>query len=71
LIKSRVLYIISRKEDGNITKRELKDSAIEAGIIHVDEKRITAMRRAEEEYSDQAAYMSDRLIAKLEVYNRD
>ena len=67
----KCLDIISRKEDGNITKRELKDSALEAGIIHVDEKRITAMRRTEEEYSDQAAYMSDRLIAKFEVYNRD
>ena len=52
----KCLDIISRK--GNITKRELKDSAIEAGLIHVDEKRITAMRRTKEEYSDQAAYMS-------------
>jgi hypothetical protein len=63
----KCLDIINQKEDGNITKRELKDSAIEAGLIHVDEKRITAMRRTKEEYSDQAAYMSlnKNLIAPL------
>ena len=54
----KCLDIISRKEDDNITKRELKDSAIETRLIHVDEKRIAAMRRTKEEYSDQAAYMS-------------
>ncbi len=32
----KCLDIINRNADGSITKRELKDSAIEAGLIHVD-----------------------------------
>ena len=54
----KCLDIINRKADGNITKRELKDAAIEADLIHVDEKRLTSIARKKEEYSDQAAYMS-------------
>ena len=63
----KCLDIINRKAGGSITKRELKDAAIEAGLIHVDEKRITAIGRTKEEYSDQAAYMSlnKNLIAPL------
>jgi hypothetical protein len=33
-----MLDIIIQKGDGSITKRELKDSAIEAGLIHVMKK---------------------------------
>ena len=64
----KCLDIINRKADGNITKRELKDAAIEAGLIHVDEKRLTSISRKKEEYSDQAAYMSlnKNLIAPLQ-----
>ena len=63
----KCLDIINRKADGSITKRELKDAAIEAGFIHVDEKRITTIARTKQEYSDQAAYMSlnKNLIAPL------
>ena len=39
----KCLDIINRKAGGTITKRELKDAAIEPGLIHVDEKRITAI----------------------------
>ncbi|MFY9871180.1 MAG: DUF6293 family protein [Candidatus Nitrosopolaris sp.] len=64
----KCLDIINRKADGNITKRELKDAAIEAGLIHVDEKRLTSIAMKKEEYSDQAAYMSlnKNLIAPLQ-----
>ena len=63
----KCLDIINQKADGSITKRELKDAAIEAGLIHVDEKRITTIARTKEDYSDQAAYMSlnKNLIAPL------
>jgi hypothetical protein len=63
----KCLDIISRKADGSISKHELKDAAIKAGLIHVDEKRITAIARTKEEYSEQAAYMSlnKNLIAPL------
>jgi Family of unknown function (DUF6293) len=69
----RCLDIISRKsDDGKITKRQLKDLAIEDGLIHVDEKRITGRRRTKDEYTDQAAYMSlnKNLIAPLQQYWR-
>jgi hypothetical protein len=61
------LDIINRKAGGSIIKRDLKDAAIGAGLIHVDEKRITTIARTKEEYSDQAAYMSlnKNLIAPL------
>ena len=63
----KCLDIINQKADGSITKRELKDAAIEAGLIHVDEKRITTIARTKEDYSDQAAYMSlnKNLVAPL------
>jgi uncharacterized protein DUF6293 len=52
-----------------ITKRELKDAAIKAGLIHVDKERITTTtkKRIKEEYTEQAAYMSlnKNLIAPL------
>jgi hypothetical protein len=40
---------------------------IGAGLIHVDEKRITTIARTKEEYNDQATYMSlnKNLIAPL------
>jgi hypothetical protein len=44
--------IINRKDDGSTIKRQLKDSAIEAGLIYVDEKRIIALRRMKEEYRE-------------------
>lgn len=51
--------IVSLKADGRITKRELKDAALRAGLIHVDKERITTIKkRTKEEYSEQAAYMS-------------
>ena len=64
----KCLEIINGKAEGNITKRELKDAAIKAGLIHVDEKRLTFIARKKEEYSDQAAYMSlnKNLIAPLQ-----
>jgi hypothetical protein len=43
--------MINRKADGNITKLRLNDAAIEAGLIHVNENRITAKKRANEEYN--------------------
>lgn len=51
--------IVNLKADGRITKRELKDAAMRAGLIHVDKERITTIKkRTKEEYSEQAAYMS-------------
>ncbi len=63
----KCLDIINRKAGGSINKRELKDAAIEAGLIHEDEKRISSIARTEEEYNDQAAYMSlnKNLVAPL------
>jgi hypothetical protein len=49
----KCLDIINRKADGNITKRELKDAAIESGLIHVDEKRLSAKKRTNEDYTSQ------------------
>ena len=68
----RCLDIINHKTDGKITKRELKDLAIESDLIHVDEKRIIDTRRTKKEYSDQAAYMSlnKNLIEPLQKYWR-
>jgi hypothetical protein len=65
----KCLDIINRKAGGSITKRELKDAAIEAGLIHEDEKRISSIARTKEEYNDQAAYMSlnKNLIAHCEI----
>lgn len=45
----RCLGIIDERAGGKITKRELKDLAIENNLIHVDDKKIS---------SDQAAYMA-------------
>jgi hypothetical protein len=69
----RCLDIINRKsDDGKITKRQLKDLAIEDGLIHVDENRMTGRKRTKDEYTDQAAYMSlnKNLIAPLQQYWR-
>ena len=55
----RCLNIINQKNDGKITKRELKDLAIQGGLIHVDGNRVTNRKKTKEAgYSDQAAYMS-------------
>ena len=45
----RCLALIDERAGGKITKRELKDMAIENNLIHVDDKKIS---------SDQAAYMA-------------
>jgi hypothetical protein len=45
----RCLGLIDERAGGKITKRELKDLAIENNLIHVDDKKIS---------SDQAAYMA-------------
>jgi hypothetical protein len=70
----RCLDLINRKSDGKkgVPKRELKDSAIESGLIQEDEKRITDRRRTKEQYSEQAAYMSlnKNLIEPLQKYWR-
>ena len=68
----KCLDLINQKTDGKITKRELKDLAIENGLIHLDDKRITGRKRIREEYSDQAAYMSlnKNLIEPMQKYWR-
>jgi hypothetical protein len=70
----RCLDLINRKSDWKkgVPKRELKDSAIESGLIHEDEKRITGRKRTKEQYSEQAAYMSlnKNLIEPLQKYWR-
>ena len=55
----RCLDIINKKTDGKITKRELKDLAIEHNLIYIDDnkKTIDGKKRVRE-YSDQAAYMT-------------
>ena len=52
----RCLDIINKRTDGKITKRELKDLAIEQDLIHIDDKRNVGKRATE--YSDQAGYMA-------------
>jgi hypothetical protein len=57
----RCLGIIDERAGGKITKRELKDLAIENNLIHVDDKKISGSSNkkiARREYSDQAAYMA-------------
>jgi hypothetical protein len=55
----RCLHIIAKKIDGKITKRELKDLAIEHNLIYVSyDNRKTIGKRKRHEYSDQAAYMA-------------
>jgi hypothetical protein len=57
----RCLDIINKKtNDGKITKRELKDLAIEHNLIHVDynNKKKNGAKGARYEYSDQAGYMA-------------
>jgi Family of unknown function (DUF6293) len=70
----RCLDLINRKSAGKsgVRKRDLKDSAIEAGLIQEDEKRITNRMRTKEQYSEQAAYMSlnKNLIEPLQKYWR-
>jgi hypothetical protein len=70
----RCLDLINRKSDGKrgVPKRELKDSAIESGLIQEDEKRISDRKRTKEQYSEQAAYMSlnKNLIEPLQKYWR-
>jgi len=64
----KCLRLINLKVDSKITKRELKDAAIKAGLIHIDKERITTKKRTKDEYSEQAAYMSlnKNLIAPLQ-----
>lgn len=68
----KCLDIINQKPDGKIRKRELKDLAIESGLIHLDENRATGRKRTKDEYTDQAAYMSlnKNLIEPLQKYWR-
>jgi Family of unknown function (DUF6293) len=57
----KCLDIINRKtNDGKITKRELKDLAIEHNLIHVDydNKKKNGGKGTKYEYSDQAGYMA-------------
>ena len=54
----KCLNIINQKKGAEIRKRELKDLAIESGLIHLDENRVTGRKRTKDEYTDQAAYMS-------------
>ena len=56
----RCLDIINKKTDGKITKRELKDLAMEDNLIRVDydNKKKNGAKRVRPEYSDQAAYMA-------------
>lgn len=66
----KCLNIINQKKGGEIKKRELKDLAIESGLIHLDENRVTGRKRTKDEYTDQAAYMSldKSLIEPLQKY---
>jgi Family of unknown function (DUF6293) len=54
----RCLDIIDGRAGSKITKRELKDLAIEHNLIYVDDKKMTTGKGARGEYSDQAAYMA-------------
>jgi hypothetical protein len=56
----RCLDIINKKTDGKITKRQLKDLAMEDNLIRVDydNKKKNGAKRVRLEYSDQAAYMA-------------
>jgi hypothetical protein len=57
----RCLDIIDTRKDGRITKRELKDLAIENNLIHVNDKKMIGSsnrKTAKGEHSDQAAYMA-------------
>jgi hypothetical protein len=48
------MHLISQHKDNKITKRELKDLALEQDLIHVGKKGA----QDDEEHSDQAAYMA-------------
>ena len=52
--------INTKTNDGKITKRELKDLAIEHNLIHVDydNKKKNGAKGTKYEYSDQAGYMA-------------
>jgi hypothetical protein len=52
----RCLDIIDARAGSKITKRELKDLAIEHNLIHVDDKKISS--RGSRGYTDQAGYMA-------------
>ena len=52
----RCLDIIDGRTGGKITKRELKDLAIEHNLIYVDDKKIVG--KGSGGYTDQAAYMA-------------
>ena len=55
----RCLDIINKKTDSKITKRELKDLAIEHNLIYIDDnKKTIGGKKRVREYSDQAAYMT-------------
>ena len=40
----KCIRLINLKADGKIAKRELKDAAMIAGLIHVDKERITTKK---------------------------
>jgi len=40
----KCIRLINLKADGKIAKRELKDAAMKAGLIHVDKERITTKK---------------------------
>ena len=52
----RCLGIIDERAGGKVTKRDLKDLAIEHNLIHVDDKKTSVKRSSG--YTDQAAYMA-------------
>jgi hypothetical protein len=55
----RCLDIINKKTDSKITKRELKDLAIDHNLIYIDDnKKTIGGKKRVREYSDQAAYMT-------------
>jgi hypothetical protein len=68
----KCLNIINQITGGKIRKRELKDLAIESGLIHLYENKVSGRKRTKEEYTDQAAYMSlnKNLIDPLQKYWR-
>jgi hypothetical protein len=52
----RCLDLIAARAGNKITKRELKDLAIEHNLIHIDDKKISS--RGSRGYTDQAGYMA-------------
>lgn len=42
-MKTKCLRLVNLKANGRITKRELKDAAMRAGLVHVDNERMRPM----------------------------